>query len=87
MQCLLDIRTYAMIGQRSSQQQQQAEQQQQQQHRHLSTYRATLISLGEIARRTNHVHFDFLFICEFCPLFLFSASCGPFGSNIGPLER
>jgi hypothetical protein len=48
MQCLLDIRTYAMIGQRSSQQQQQ---QQQQQHRHLSTFRATLISLGEIARR------------------------------------
>jgi hypothetical protein len=40
MQCLLDIRTYAMIGQRS-------QQQQQQQHRHLSTYRATLISLGD----------------------------------------
>jgi hypothetical protein len=50
---LLDIRTYAMISQRS--QQPAAAAASSQQHRHLSTYRATLISLGEIDRRIEKV--------------------------------
>jgi hypothetical protein len=56
MQCLLDIRTYAIsvsaaASSRSSQQQAAAAASSQQ-HRHLSTYRATLITLGEIAQNT-----------------------------------
>jgi hypothetical protein len=57
MQCLLDIphKCYAMLISVNAASSQQpaaaASSSSSQQHRHLSTFRATLISLGEIARR------------------------------------